>query len=133
MFNKIVKKYISLIESASVKQISKAMFDEKMIREKNGLSSKMAPLDQSLEDELEEASQKVKKQEMEEKKKLIGIDWKQYEIKGSEKEWTDVLKLPAQSSYVTIKRYISTFKLSISYLSRYFEYSNLYMKYSKFN
>ena len=43
--------------------------------------------------------------EMEQKKQLLGIDLKQYEIKGSESEWVDALKLPTSSSYVTVKRY----------------------------
>lgn len=108
MFNKIVKKYINLIENVNVNEMSRAMFDAKSESEKNDLAEKldkMKPLEQSLEDELNEASQKVKEKEMEQKKKLIGFDLKQYEIKGTEKEWTDALKLPATGSYVTIKRF----------------------------
>jgi ElaB/YqjD/DUF883 family membrane-anchored ribosome-binding protein len=67
---------------------------------------KMQPLKQSLEEELNEAASKVKNDEQEFKKQLINnFDLKQYEIKGTENEWTDALKLPT-NSYVTIKRYI---------------------------
>lgn len=100
MFNKVVKKFITLIESKNVNELSKTLFSEDKAV-KNG--SAMKPLDESLEDELMEAAEHVKKKEMEEKKKLTGIDLKQYEIKGSEKEWADALKLPAKS-YITIKR-----------------------------
>ncbi len=64
----------------------------------------MQPLEQSLEDELNEASRKVLAQEMEQKKQLLDINFKQYEIKGTDSEWVDALKLPTSSSYVTVKR-----------------------------
>ncbi len=35
---------------------------------------------------------------------LSSFDFKQYEIKGTENEWSDALKLPTTSSYVTVKR-----------------------------
>lgn len=120
MFNKIVKKFITMIESKTMSEMGKEMFDmgeetaHKRIGEKNG--SRMEPLEESLEDELEEASRKVKQREMEEKKKLIGIDLKQYEIKGTEKEWTDALKLPVNSSYVSVKRLNVKFLFFKSYL-----------------
>lgn len=111
MFNKIVKKYISMIESKNLSAMGKEMFgDEEIERKKkeNGRASLM-PLEESLEEELEEAAQKVKERELDEKKKLLGIDFKQYEIKGSEKEWTDALKLPVKSSYVSVKRFGKSF------------------------
>lgn len=104
MFNKIVKKYIALIENKNVSDLSKKLFVKEPEAAKSNGSS-MQPLEQSLEEELEEASRRVQKDEQE-KKRLLGIDFKQYEIKGSEKEWTDALKLPPQSSYVTIKRFL---------------------------
>lgn len=99
MFNKIVKKCIALIEGKTMTELSKSMFDSASAA--NGAS--MRPLEQSLDDELNEAAERVKKDEMEEKRRLLGIDLKQYEIKGSEKEWADSLKLPTKS-YITIKR-----------------------------
>lgn len=112
MFNKIVKKYIGMIESKTMSELGKEMFKEGEAEaelKENG--KRMAPLEESLEDELEEEARKVKQKEMEEKRKLIGIDLKQYEIKGSEKEWTDALKLPVKSSYVSIKRFFPTFSI----------------------
>jgi len=70
----------------------------------NEIIENMQPLEQSLEDELNEASRKVKAQEMEQKKQLLDINFKQYEIKGTDSEWVDALKLPTSSSYVTVKR-----------------------------
>lgn len=121
MFNKIVKKYISMIESKNLSEMGKEMFGDEEIEKKkkeNGRASLM-PLEESLEEELEEAAQKVKEREMDEKKKLLGIDFKQYEIKGSEKEWTDALKLPVKSSYVSVKRFeifLVTFGIFLLYI-----------------
>jgi N-acetyltransferase 10 len=104
MFNKIVKKLIALLEEISINQMNKMLFSNN-----NGslvLDKKMEPLKQSLEEELNEASKKIKKDEMQHKKELLsGFDLKQYEIKGSENEWANALKIPAPSSYVTVKRY----------------------------
>lgn len=66
--------------------------------------SKMQPLAQSLEEELNEVAREVKAKEMNQKKQLLDVNMKQYEIKGTEHEWSDALKLPASSSYVTVKR-----------------------------
>ena len=41
---------------------------------------------------------------MDQKKQLLDINMKQFEIKGTEHEWSDALKLPTTSSYVTVKR-----------------------------
>jgi N-acetyltransferase 10 len=103
LFNKVVKKIISLLEEVNVNQMNQILFTSNT----NGLDNlkleKMQPLKQSLEDELNEISKKVKEEEMEKKKQLINVDMKQYEIKGSEKEWIDALKLPT-NSYVSVKR-----------------------------
>jgi len=106
LFNKIVKKVISLLEEISVKEMSQLMFKERSAADKASLDNKMQPLAQSLEEELNEAASKVKAKEAAQKKQLLDmkLDLKQYEIKGTENEWTDALKLPATSSYVTVKR-----------------------------
>ena len=103
LFNKIIKKIISLVEEINVKELNQMLFKHK---EKNGSEShnKMVPLAESLEDELNEASKKIKAEEMAHKKQLLDVNMKQYEIKGTENEWTDALKLPTSSSYVTVKR-----------------------------
>lgn len=106
MFNKIVKKIISLLEEVNVHQMNKIMFENNNGTVDESVVAKLQPLKQSLEDELNEASRKVKQDEQELKKQLMSnIDLKQYEIKGSEKEWVDALKLPPNSSYVSVKRY----------------------------
>ncbi len=106
MFNKVVKKIINLLEDINVKQINADLFKKSNGHDKNSneIIEKMQPLEQSLEDELNEASRKVKAQEMEQKKQLLDINFKQYEIKGTDSEWVDALKLPTSSSYVTVKR-----------------------------
>ena len=97
---------ISFLDDLNVNQMNKILFASTS----NGSNvidsetlSKLQPLKESLEEELNEASRKVKAQEMEQKKQLINVDLKQYEIKGSEKEWVDALKLPT-NSYVSVKR-----------------------------
>lgn len=101
MFNKIVKKIIALLEDISVNQMNKLLFSNGTEK----VDKKMEPLKQSLEEELNEASKKVKKDEAQKKKELMSsFDLKQYEIKGNENEWSDALKLPATTSYVTVKR-----------------------------
>jgi N-acetyltransferase 10 len=101
MFNKIVKKIIALLEDISVNQMNKLLFSNGVDK----IENKMEPLKQSLEEELNEASKKVKKDEALKKKELMSsFDLKQYEIKGTENEWSDALKLPATTSYVTVKR-----------------------------
>jgi N-acetyltransferase 10 len=101
LFNKIIKKMISLLEEINMNSMKKVMFKD---RNESDPSKSMQPLEQSLEDELNEASKKVKLDEQNQKKELLNVDLKQYEIKGSEKEWVDALKLPTTSSYVTVKR-----------------------------
>lgn len=106
MFNKVVKKIINLLEEINIKQVNDQLFKKENGHAKNSnvIIEKMQPLEQSLEDELNEASKKIKAEEMEQKKQLLGINFKQYEIKGTESEWVDALKLPTSSSYVTVKR-----------------------------
>jgi N-acetyltransferase 10 len=115
MFNKIVKKVIALLEEVSVTQMNRVLFANSSANN-GGVDAatleKMRPLTQSLEEELNEASLKVKAQEMEQKRQLINVDLKQYEIKGSEKEWVDALKLPT-NSYVSVKRFV-LFKLFLN-------------------
>ncbi len=108
MFNKIVKKTISFLEETSVSHVDKVLFTNGNGALDAETLQKMQPLKESLEDELREASQKVKAQEMEQKKQLINVDLKQYEIKGTEKEWDDALKLPT-NSYVSVKRLVLRF------------------------
>lgn len=108
MFNKIVKKVIALLEDVSVKELGALMFKARSQADEERLDSAMRPLAESLEHELAEAAAKVKAKEADQKRQLLGmtakLDLKQYEIKGTENEWTDALKLPATSSYVTVKR-----------------------------
>ena len=77
MFNKVIKKMINLLEELSVSQMNKILFSDA----NNGgfkLDKKMDPLKQSLEDELNEASRKVKSDEMQHKKELLSnFDLKQ--------------------------------------------------------
>ncbi len=62
MFNKVVKKIINLLEDINVKQINADLFKKSNGHDKNSneIIEKMQPLEQSLEDELNEASRKVK-------------------------------------------------------------------------
>ncbi len=116
LFNKIIKKMIALLEEINVAEMNQLLFKSK---EKNGqelINNKMLPLAESLEDELNEAAKKVKAQEMEQKKQLLDVNLKQYEIKGTENEWTDALKLSATGSYVTVKRYTNLFNKHFLFL-----------------
>lgn len=101
MFNKVIKKFIALLEEIQVNQIDKMLFKPDL--DKTIENEKMQPLKQNLEAELKEAADKIKEKEQEHKKQLLDEDLKQYEIKGTEKDWTDALKLPV-SGYVTVKR-----------------------------
>jgi N-acetyltransferase 10 len=62
MFNKVVEKIINLLEDINVKQINADLFKKSNGHDKNSneIIEKMQPLEQSLEDELNEASRKVK-------------------------------------------------------------------------
>lgn len=105
LFNKIIKKTIILLNDVNVKEINKLMFKDKSeLVAENEAISKMQPLAQSLEEELNEVAREVKAKEMDQKKQLLDINMKQFEIKGTEHEWSDALKLPTTSSYVTVKR-----------------------------
>ncbi len=117
MFNKIVKKLINILEEINVNQVDKILFAND--KEKNYKAlDKLQPLKQSLEEELNEASRKIRSDEIEQKKQMLNtFDFKQYEIKGSEKEWVDVLKLPLTNSYVSVKR--MTEKRKIDYQSHF--------------
>ena len=122
LFNKIVKKTLGLLEKINVSEVSKKLF-----KNQNGNSEaleKMKPLEQTLEDELNEASRQIKAEEQEKKKQLLGADFKQYEIKGSEKEWSDALKVPVNTSYVTVKRSVCPLSSPVSadFLSNHHRY-----------
>ncbi len=117
MFNKIIKKLLNLLEEINVNLIDKILFTHDKER-KDKILEKLQPLKQSLEDELNEASRKVESDEIEHKKQMLNtFDFKNYEIKGSERDWVDALKLPLTNSYVTVKR-ISE-KRKIDYASNY--------------
>ena len=108
MFNKVIKKFITLLEEIQVNQIDRMLFKP----DSDIVSEKMQPLKQNLEAELKEAADKIKEKEQEHKRQLLDEDLKQYEIKGTDKEWTDALKLPV-SGYVTVKRLNDNKKVNI--------------------
>ncbi len=88
LFNKIIKKTITLLEDISVKEMNKLMFKDKSeLAVGNETINKMQPLAQSLEEELNEVAREVKTKEMDQKKQLLDVNMKQYEIKGTEHEW----------------------------------------------
>ncbi len=105
LFNKVIKKIISLLEEVNVTEMNSLMFKSKEATAADTERiNKMQPLAESLESELNEAAAVIRAKEMYQKKELLDVNFKQYEIKGTENEWTDALKLPASSSYVTVKR-----------------------------
>ena len=107
LFNKIVKKFISLFEEINVTELSKTFKNNDNL---HAQSMEMMPLKQSLDDELNEEANKVLKKEKEEKKtNMLQLnDLQQYAIKGDNNDWSDALKISSTkpgSSYVTVKRY----------------------------
>lgn len=97
LFNKIVKKVINLIDEVNVKELGKEFKVD--VPELD----KMNPLKQTLDEELNEAANDVLKSEKEQKKNLLKIDVKQYEIKANDSDFNQAMTLNT-SSYVSIKR-----------------------------
>lgn len=71
--------------------------------------TKLNPLKQSLEEELEEAAEAIKATEQKQKK-AFAKDLTQYAIKGNEDDWGKALK-SSQKSLVSIKRFVGHFVL----------------------
>ena len=111
LFNKIVKKFITLFEDINVTEISRSIMNSNdEAHAKSGRINEMVPLAQSLAQELNEEAEKILKKEKEEKKaNILQLnDLKQYAIKGDDNDWSDALKIGTGSSYVTVKRFFSS-------------------------
>jgi N-acetyltransferase 10 len=110
LFNKVVKKFISLIEEINVTELSKGFKNDNLQVQTDRVRG-MVALKQSLDDELNEEAEKVLKNEKEEKKaNILQLnDLKKYEIKANDSDWSDALKINTgkSSSYVSVKRLVS--------------------------
>ena len=107
LFNKIVKKFISLFEEINVTEISRSLNkNSDNLQAQAEKAKEMVPLRQTLAEELNEEAEKILKKEKEEKKaNILQLnDLKQYAIKGDNNDWSDALKIGTDSSYVTVKR-----------------------------
>ncbi len=115
LFNKCVKKFISLIEEINVTELSKTFTNNESLQAQSDKVKSMVPLKQSLADELNEEAEKVIKQEKESKKtNMLQLnDLTKYAIKGDDTDWSDALKIGKASSYVTVKRYFNNYLVGI--------------------
>ena len=78
LFNKIVKKFITLFEDINVTEISRSIMNSNdEAHAKSGRINEMVPLAQSLAQELNEEAEKILKKEKEEKEAKRRIDSEQ--------------------------------------------------------
>lgn len=101
LFSRSIKKISNYFTSLRQKEI------EGQLKMRNVGQGNLNPLSQSLEDELTEAAEVIKKAEQKQKKAL-SKDLSQYAIKGSENDWEQALKGTSQS-LVSIKRFVIYF------------------------
>jgi N-acetyltransferase 10 len=97
LFSRSIKKFATYLRGIKEKAIEETLSNVKSIGE-----NRMRPINQSLDDELEEAAKVIKKAENKEFKQL-SKDLSQYAIKGSEDDWDNALK-GSQKTLISIKR-----------------------------
>lgn len=93
LLNRTVRKLTTYLTNI----IEKAVENTIAVRDVN-----MEPVSQSLDDELEEAAQKIKEKQMEDLKKLKEMDFSEFAIKGSEDDWEKALH-SGRKTLVSIK------------------------------
>ncbi|KAG8191247.1 hypothetical protein JTE90_003260 [Oedothorax gibbosus] len=93
LLNRTLKKITKYLTEVIEKSVAKSMETPDVI---------MKPIDQDLNEELEEAAQKIKQQQELDALKLRDLDISQYAIKGSEDEWQKAL-FSGRKTLVSIK------------------------------
>lgn len=99
LFSRSIKKISNYLRSICEKEI------ENELKLKNIGQTKLNPLQVSLDEELNEAAEIVKRAEKLEKKEFAK-NLKQYAIKGNEDDWDQAMK-GSQKTLVSIKRFVS--------------------------
>ena len=98
LFTRVIKKFSNYLKAIEEKAIEESLPELKLIND-----NEMRPIGQTLDEELTEAAQLVKKAEKKQLKQL-SKDLTQYAIKGSEDDWDSALK-GSQKTLISIKRY----------------------------
>nr|ALU63749.1 N-acetyltransferase 10 [Haliotis madaka] len=95
LFNKVIRKVSKCFTEIVEADIESLMAEEKDV--------KMTPVSQTLEDDLKEASDKVKEKQKQEKAILTNLDLAQYAVKGSEDDWKVALTNQTKAGIISVK------------------------------
>jgi len=107
LFNKAVRKISSYLRSLQETEIRKGLESETPSKKKEGskkTQKSMAPLTQSLEQEMESNTKEVNKMMKKKQQKLLeGMDLQRYAIGGSEENWSKALKSGKVPKSISVK------------------------------
>lgn len=96
LFNRSIRRCSQYLNSILEQEVEKSLAPRKDIT--------LTPMAKGMNEELEEAARELKKKQKKELEKLKNENLEQFAIKGSEEEWSKVLKGKNKKSVITIKR-----------------------------
>ncbi|KAL1506351.1 hypothetical protein ABEB36_005734 [Hypothenemus hampei] len=95
LFNRTIRKFEKYLNTVIEKDVEKSLQPQKNVN--------LAPLAESLNDELEEAAKQLKKKQKKELEKLKSENLEQFAIKGSEEEWSKALMGKSKKTIISVK------------------------------
>uniref|UniRef100_A0AAY5KMN5 RNA cytidine acetyltransferase n=1 Tax=Esox lucius TaxID=8010 RepID=A0AAY5KMN5_ESOLU len=95
LFNRLIRKVVQFFNSIQEKAIEAQMVESKEIT--------MEPTVKTLNDDLDEAAKEFQLKHKQDMEKVLEMDLQQYQIRGDEEEWDQVLKKAGQTAVVSIK------------------------------
>lgn len=97
LFNRLVRRCVQHMNEILEKDVEKSLTAKKDVL--------LTPVLQSMQQELDEAADKLKKKQRKELEKLKKENLTQFGIKGSEDEWGKVLHVKGKKNIISIQRY----------------------------
>lgn len=97
LFNRLIRRCVQYLNSILEEEVEKSLAPRKEVN--------LTPVAESMNDELEKAAHELKRKQKKELEKLKNESLEQFAIKGSEEEWTKVLKGKSKKNIISVKRY----------------------------
>ncbi|XP_011312342.1 N-acetyltransferase 10 [Fopius arisanus] len=99
LFNRIIRRCMQYLNGVAEEFVEKTM----IVREQRDDVKVDAQVGKSLQVELDQAAKELKHKQMVELERLKKENFEQYAIKGSEEEWSNVLKAKGSKSLISVK------------------------------
>lgn len=97
LFNRLVRRFVQYLNTILEHDVEKTLMPKKNVN--------LTPVAISMQQELNEAADKLQQKQKKEMEKLKKENLSQFAIKGSENEWGQVLSKKGGKSIISIKRY----------------------------